>query len=238
MAKVLLRTMLTAPLFSPLRLLAWRVLSTALAARDMAIVPAGRDPRRKPTYAFIRKVRSETQMLLIDPEAYSIHSLASQSMKIPGVIAEVGVFRGGSARLICDVKGDRPLHLFDTFAGLPDAGKHDDRFQRGSFTSDIEDVRAYLKPFPNVFFHQGYFPDSAQGLEELRFSFVHIDVDLYESTKGCLEWFYDKMNSGAVLISHDYSVAEGVRKAFDDFFADKPECLIELEGTQVAFTKL
>jgi O-methyltransferase len=216
----------------------WNALSKALAARNMAIVPAGLDPRRKDAYEFVGKVRSESQMLLTDSEAYSVYTLARETGKLHGAIAEVGVFRGGSARLICEVKRDRPLHLFDTFAGLPEALEHDSRFRGGSFRSSIDDVKTYLKPFSNVHFHQGYFPDSARGLEHLRFSFVHLDVDLYQSTKSCIEWFYPRMVRGAVMISHDYAVAEGVRKAFDEFFADKPECLIELEGTQVALTKL
>jgi hypothetical protein len=102
----------------------------------------------------------------------------------------------------------------------------------------LGNVQAYLQDFCNVLFHQGFFPDSAAGLEDLRFSFVHLDVDIYRSTLSCLEWFYPRMNRGAMLVSHDYPVAEGVRKAFDEFLADKPECLIELSETQAAFIKL
>ena len=52
------------------------------------------------------------------------------------------------------------------------------------------------------------------------FSFVHLDVDLYQSTKDGLAWFYPRLNRGGILISHDYSNADGVRKAFDEFFAE------------------
>ena len=39
--------------------------------------------------------------------------------KVTGDIAEVGVYKGGSAKIICSAKGDRHLHLFDTFAAFP-----------------------------------------------------------------------------------------------------------------------
>ena len=35
--------------------------------------------------------------------------------KLSGDIAEVGVYRGGSAMIICEAKGNKKLHLFDTF---------------------------------------------------------------------------------------------------------------------------
>jgi O-methyltransferase len=95
-----------------------------------------------------------------------------------------------------------------------------------------------LQGYSNMHFHQGLFPSTTAGLDHLRFSFVHLDVDLYQSTKDGLEWFYPKLNRGGMLISHDYPEAKGVVKAFHEFFADKPECLIELNGTQVGFVKI
>ena len=177
-------------------------------------------------------------MVLLDPEAYAIYTAALRTAKVPGDIAEVGVYKGGSARLICEVKENRALHLFDTFEGLPECTEWDPDFRAGGFAAGFEQVSRYLAPFPNVHLHRGLFPETARGLEHLRFSFVHLDVDLYQSTRDGLEWFYPRMNRGGILISHDYVNAEGVRKAFDDFFADKPECLLELAGTQVAFSKL
>ncbi len=45
--------------------------------------------------------------------------------KIKGELAEVGVYKGGSAKLICEAKGNSILHLFDTFEGLPNVGEND-----------------------------------------------------------------------------------------------------------------
>jgi len=177
-------------------------------------------------------------MVLMDPEAYNVYAAAQRSAKVPGDIAEVGVYRGGSARLICEVKGPRALHLFDTLAGLPPAGEWDTKFQSGGFASSLTEVQEYLQRFPGVHFHPGLFPDTARGLEQLTFSFVHLDVDLWQSTVSSLEWFYPRLNRGGILICHDYGHAEGVSKAFDEFFANKPECILELAGSHVAFVKV
>jgi O-methyltransferase len=224
-------------IFSPIRVAGWSIMTRILARRNMAIVPAGNDPQRAAAYDLIRKTRQETSMVLMDPEAYTIYSVAKGTAKVPGDIAEVGVYRGGSARLICEVKGARALHLFDTFAGLPEASEWDSKFQKGGFASSLAQVRAYLGHFPDVHFHPGLFPETARGLEQKTFSFVHLDVDLYQSTVSGLQWFYPRLNPGGVLISHDYD-AEGVRKAFDEFLSGKPECILELTGNQAGFVKV
>jgi hypothetical protein len=90
----------------------------------------------------------------------------------------------------------------------------------------METVRAYLGDFKNVFFYKGLFPATAGPVADRKFSFVHLDVDLYESTRASLEWFYSRLSPGAVLMCHDYYHL-GVRKAVDEFLAGKPENAIQ-----------
>ena len=99
-------------------------------------------------------------------------------------------------------------------------------------------VQEFLQGYPRVYLHKGIFPDAAQGLEKMPYSFVHIDVDLYESTKACLEYFYPQLTPGGILISHDYSILAGVKMAFTEFMRDKRERLIELPTTQCMIVKL
>jgi len=193
------------------------------------------------TIRLIRTTRNQRKWLLTSNEAFLLHSLTCAQRKLPGAIAEVGVFEGGSARMICESKGDVPLHLFDTFCGLPAAGEHDayaHRTKPNLYACSIESIKSYLHSFPNVFYHEGLFPHSATKVpENERFSFAHFDVDLYESTLGCLNYFYPRMNPGGVMLSHDYSILKGVRKAFVEFLCDKPEQLIELPTTQCMIVK-
>ena len=36
-----------------------------------------------------------------------------------GEVAECGVYKGGTAKILAELVSDRPLHLFDTFCGMP-----------------------------------------------------------------------------------------------------------------------
>ena len=187
----------------------------------------------------IRTVRKERKSLLMANESFMVYSIARAQSKQPGAFAEVGVFEGGSARITCEVKGDKELHLFDTFEGLPKSVEQDrDVHREKQYTSSLESVKEYLKDYENVFLYKGLFPESAEGLKEMKFSFVHFDVDIYESTLACLNYFYPRMNPGGVMLSHDYSLLAGVETAFTEFLADKPEELIELPTTQCMVIKL
>jgi O-methyltransferase len=193
---------------------------------------------------FVNQVKRESGMLLGKNEAYQIHMAVRNTGHVRGDIAEVGTFTGGSSKIICSAKGNRELHLFDTFAGLPEVSEDDRRsdgkmyFYKSMYAASLESVQRYLKDFSGVHFYKGLFPATSAPVENTRFSFVHLDVDIYQSTKDALEFFYPRMNQGGVIISHDYINASGVRKAFDEFFADKPEPLIEMSGTQVLVVKI
>jgi O-methyltransferase len=194
------------------------------------------------TIRLIRQIRRQRRSLILASEAFIVHSLARAAARLPGDLAEVGVYQGGSARLICEVKGDRTLHLFDTFDGLPESTAHDRAIHAANqYACSVESVRGYLAQYPNVHFYPGLFPDSVpQGnsrLSDARFSFAHFDVDLYESTLACLEYFYPRMNPGGVMLLHDYSILAGVERAAKEFLADKPEGLIDLPTTQCMVIK-
>jgi O-methyltransferase len=187
----------------------------------------------------VSRVASERVLLLSHGEACQILGALEASAHLPGDIAEFGVAYGASAKLIASHAGTRVVHLFDTFDGLPAPVQGDDsKFQAGDFRSQMESVQAYLAGL-NCRFHKGLFPTSAAPLARNIFSFVHLDVDLYESTRAGLEFFYPRLTRGGLLISHDYLSAEGVNRAFQEFFADKPERPLELAaGYQCMIVKL
>jgi len=195
---------------------------------------------RKRFASNLRKIRSDTDLLLEDIEAYQIYMAARITRKVPGDIAEVGVYKGGSAKIICSMKGDRTLHLFDTFAGLPRVDDVDAvwPFYEGKFAASYDEVKAYLASEENVHLYKGLFPDTSGPVQDKKFSLVNLDVDTYESTKKCLEFFYPRMNPGGMIVSHDYLTAPGVRKAVDEYFADKPEPVMETAASQCMVIKL
>jgi O-methyltransferase len=228
----------TSSVFSLPRRTTWRVITWLLAQRSMTAVPAVENSYRAEDFGLIRKVISETDMLLLQDEAYQVLSCTRATGKVPGDIAEVGVYRGGSARLMCEVRGNRALYLFDTFEGLPRTDQLDSRFGAGQYAASFEKVQNYLAAFPDVHIYRGLFPATSGPIVDRRFSFVHLDVDLYQPTRDSLEFFYSRVNVGGMFLIHDYLWAEGVRKAVQEFFASRPETILELAGAYCGIVKL
>ncbi len=111
-------------------------------------------------------------------------------------------------------------------------------FQAGEWTGSLPDVKRNLAEHESrLEFHPGFFPASTAGLDELRFSFVHLDLDLYDSTIAALEWFWPRLASGGILLSHDYPLADGVVRAFHEFFDGRVEPFIPLSGNQCLAVK-
>lgn len=230
--------MLTAPLLAPAGGPLLRLIQYGLSIHHREVVSFSQ-PHRIEGIERVREIVTQWSPSTLSPqEAYIIRKTVLQTSKIPGDIAEVGVFRGASAKIICDVKGLRRLHLFDTFEGLPAPGPADAAFEKGQYSCSLEEVRRYLAGCEDVAFYKGYFPATGAPVQNRRFSFVHLDVDLYESTAQALAFFYPRMTPGGVILSHDYVMFEGVRRAFDQFFATRPEPVIELSGNQCMVVKV
>ncbi|HZD06336.1 MAG TPA: class I SAM-dependent methyltransferase, partial [Longimicrobiales bacterium] len=160
-------------------------------------------------------------------------------------MAEAGVFAGGTARLICEAKGDAPLHLFDVFETLqpgraakamsPEAREVQSYFR--SFHTPRHEVENLLRAYPEVHVHAGVFPGSTEGLEADAFSFVHVDLDLEDGTRRALEFFHPRLLEGGILLGDDYNDT-GVRRAFDGYFAGRTERVVELPWGQALVVKV
>lgn len=157
--------------------------------------------------------------------------------KVPGAIAELGVFRGYSARVIHHYIPERKLYLFDTFKGFDERDIQAERVAtgRGAQTSDFAQtgVDLALKNIApqneNVRVFSGFFPSSAPPfLQTEKFAFVHLDADLYEPMLAGLKYFYDKTSAGGFILAHDYNAWPGSRKAVEEFFKGKPEVPIPM----------
>jgi predicted O-methyltransferase YrrM len=173
--------------------------------------------------------------LISSDRLYMLWQLAQN--KKGGIGAEFGVYKGGSAKVIYNaLEGE--LHLFDSFEGLPRETEHD-LHKEGDFNDVLlKDVKEYLSDCPNIFYHVGWFSDIGKP-NVIRYDFVHIDADLYESTMQALEYFYPRMKSGGFMIFDDYywEGTPGVLKALHEFFSDKLETCINLRNAQCLIIK-
>lgn len=136
-----------------------------------------------------------------------------------GCFVEFGVYRGGSAWHLARLAGaqGRALHLFDTFAGIPERSVHDQQHAVGDFgDADLTTVRSLI---PSAIFHVGVFPATMTDIGPI--AFVHIDCDQYRSCLAAIEQFWPRLISGGLLLFDDYGATSGVTKAVDGVFADR-----------------
>lgn len=168
---------------------------------------------------------------------------------IPGDFVECGVYGGANsavmARAVCEYNQhsygfwdglDRPqryiktwverrVHLFDTFAGIPQAGPEDKEFmdaghQEGLSMCSLESVKAHMKewslPEELFVYHQGLFkymiPSATMGPWEIEsIALLRLDGDLYGSTKDALE-LLPLVSPGGWVIVDDFNLS-GCRQA-------------------------
>lgn len=195
-------------------------------------------PLKTKTYRLCATIKNDSKTLLSVHELYILHQTAFASLRIKGEIAEVGVYKGGSAKLLCTLKGNKCIYLFDTFKGLPSITVKDDLYHRqGMYREHMESVARYLKMFKNVFLQKGLFPRSASCIMNKRFCFVHLDVDLYKGTLDALNFFWPRLNKGGVILLHDYPVLIGVKNAVYEFCKKKNITVIEIPPTQAVIIK-
>jgi O-methyltransferase len=154
--------------------------------------------------------------------------------QVPGVFAELGVYKGDSAYFIHLMDSSRDFHLFDTFEGFTEKDLEMEHGKAATYTkhnfadTSIERVKQRLSQ-PQFIFHKGYFPDTATKIQNEQFAMVSMDVDLYKPTKAGLEFFYPRLARGGVLIIHDYNPDwPGIVKAVDEFAMTIPEPIIPL----------
>ncbi|MGI9074357.1 MAG: TylF/MycF/NovP-related O-methyltransferase [Bryobacteraceae bacterium] len=151
---------------------------------------------------------------------------------VSGDIAELGVYKGYTAKLFHYYAPERVLHLFDTFGGFDDVDLKEEVRVTGKVDSpshfadtSLTAVMDYLSPQnENVKIYQGLFPKSVPTeLCHRRYCLVHLDADLYLPIIEGLRYFYSRVTPGGFIVVHDFNAWPGARVAVNEFFSDKPE---------------
>lgn len=205
-----------------------------MSNRDLLIqeMESGKpNPRRIYDEDAFFKIRQQIEgRTLIDPaRCHMIWQLAKMTKDLSGVAVEIGVYKGGSSKLISLAIEDKWLYSFDTFEGLPDANPEHDIHVKGDFQDcHYKDVTSYLTDsYRNIVVTKTRYPDglSDMVLGESKVFFCHIDVDLYQETINCLEDLWPRMVIGAAVVIDDYGTLNcpGVTTAVDEFFSNKIE---------------
>jgi hypothetical protein len=204
-----------------------------IAALAAAIAKALHEKARSPNFQFDLLHRLPYSQ---DSAAY-VSEHMRDAMKIPGkekhllfalaqagegLILEFGVFRGQSVNEIAAAVPGRTVHGFDSFEGLPEdwpgynvPAQHFDQEGR---LPDVAD---------NVELHKGWFHESlppfvADHPEPV--GFLHVDCDLYSSTKTVFDALAGRIGAGTVIVFDEYHNfphwREHEHRAFMEFCAE------------------
>ena len=149
-----------------------------------------------------------------EPDDILDHALRQVSKS--GLFLEFGVAGGKSIRKIA-ARAPGKVHGFDSFEGLPEAW--------GSNPIGKFDQKGHLPETPsNVELHEGWFnetlpPFLAANSDDI--AFLHIDCDLYSSTKTVFEQCRERLQPGTVILFDEYfnypHWTEHEHKAFVEF---------------------
>lgn len=163
---------------------------------------------------------------------------------VPGEMAELGVFRGDFSAVMNELFPDKELYLFDTFEGFDEKDiAIEEQFgttgmlHRDFSNTSMELVKSKMTCPEKVHFYKGYFPETFS--EDMpRLALVSLDPDLYEPVYQGLKRFYPLLNSGGVILVHDYNSLQfpGVKKAVKRFTEEEGIFvvpLMDMHGTAV-----
>lgn len=146
-------------------------------------------------------------------------ALAEVDRTCHALYLEFGVYKGATINLIASVT-QAAVHGFDSFEGLPEYWR--DAYDKGMFQ-----IPALPPVSRNVTLHKGWFSDTLPPFLEKHpepVCFLHVDCDLYSSTKTVLSSLAGRLIPGTIIVFDEYfnypGWHEGEYKAFMEFVAE------------------
>jgi len=128
------------------------------------------------------------------------HALTLERIK-DGIVLELGVYSARSIRKMAVAMPTQTIYGFDSFEGLPeDWGRPDMKFAKGAFS-----LKKRLPAVPsNVQLIAGWFdttlPQFASEHKGEVISFLHVDCDLYSSTKCAFDILGGMLRVGSIIV--------------------------------------
>lgn len=182
--------------------------------------------------------------------AWTLIQFLDYALQKEGECMEMGVYKGASAYLIADRikknKKDKLLFLLDTFEGTPYKRigyKKDNEKRKGQYivAGGKQKVKEHLGEYETLCrFIQGIIPESFSKLpENTYFCFIHIHLNLFDSTYEALEFVYKYCIKEGIILIEDYGLisCQGVKAAVDKFCKKYKIHLIKLPTCQGVIIK-
>jgi len=160
--------------------------------------------------------------------------LCNHYKTMKGDFVECGVWRGGMSAAISEILGsDRPLHLFDSFQGLPAAreidGKEALAWQRDvnapGYFDNCRAEESYVLQAMKLAGHKkyqtypGWFDETIPEFGDHSVAIWRLDGDWYDSIMVCLDHLFPKVVEGGIVLLDDYYTWDGCAKAVHDYLS-------------------
>ena len=156
----------------------------------------------------------------VTTDANEVLKTALESVTLDGLYLEFGVFSGRTINFISQNIPEKTIYGFDSFEGLPETWRTG--FGKGHFNKqELPAVNA------NVKLVKGWFNETLSKFiteHNIPCAFIHIDCDLYSSTRTIFELLKNNITTGTVIVFDEYfnypTWEEHEFKAFQEFVTE------------------
>jgi hypothetical protein len=155
---------------------------------------------------------------------------AVTASKLEGDFVECGVNRGFLSSSIMEFLDwdsmERSFYLVDTFAGLSPQESSSEELERADsiaaksyYCHDVESVIKNFSQWRNVRIIQGTVPQTLDQVDTQNVAYLHLDMNCASPEVAALEFFWDRLAAGAVVLLDDYAYRgfESQKYAMDQF---------------------
>jgi len=188
--------------------------------------------------AFFDAYLKEAKRFSSDAE---ILKFASESVGVDGYYLELGTCTGTTINFIAALNPQKTIYGFDTFEGLPESWKRPDTYvPQGTY--GFKNFPHFPPVLENVELIKGAFaktlPEFAKkNLKGQKIAFLHVDCDLYSSTKTALDVLAPYFQEGTIIAFDKLYNYPGAKdhefKALQEFLSD-----FHYEAEYLAFNPL
>ncbi|HMO78949.1 MAG TPA: TylF/MycF/NovP-related O-methyltransferase [Candidatus Paceibacterota bacterium] len=191
---------------------------------------------------------TDNGMLLKNYEIFwRIHTLcwaAKHASKLDGDFVDCGVHTGIFARAVINYidfnKTNKKYYLLDTFEGLDERFSSKKEMERNKSMSYedrknlFEDVKKTFEKF-NVEIIKGAIPETLELVKSQKICYLSVDMNCVQPELAALNFFWDKMVSGGIIIIDDYGYANShneQKSGHDEFARSKGIEILSLPTCQ------
>jgi O-methyltransferase len=164
---------------------------------------------------FLKKYTAIQKNTLVDIyRCFELWELAETIHKLDNTACflEIGIWKGGTAavvgRKLTLLNSTVDFYLADTFTGVAKATDKDASYSGGEHSDTSQEIVDILLRgnYNNYKILKGIFPEETSHLisPTQKFGYCHIDVDVYQSAKDIVDWIWEKLIVGGIIVFDDY----------------------------------